>query len=477
MATILGLLLVTSFISQFVLVQLPNQMQQYEFNHMLQVENQLSRLQSTVLMQAQDPQVPISLVSPVTLGSQAVPPFAPESDAWILPESHGIGLADSYALSNIQAAPPNWSATPGCASGNTCSGTPLWDNITGTAHSSYTFTLSNAKPSFRLNFTGNNDTITITWTGASIGFTWLVFNGSFLHVSLVKSATGGTSLPGIFAFFYGQHDVLATGLSGTSVALNDRFVGFGQLCPNGNLSKSDRFYWNATGDANSYINTTWSNSVGYTSASSISLGSGTLERFLNVSTFPTGCAFTLTSTSQYSNPVLSGVQVHLDNRYIPTADLLYEDGAVLISHPGLGSIMVGPPPISLNAVTGGYAGNFTFVNVVGNLSVEEGTETAGVLSRVVSVQSFNIANSPSTNNYLTATWLNLTTYAPYGWSSFFQTLPSGAILGNIRCTPSVAIHLPNTCLIPPANVVVTLSIPIALVQLTETIVTVQLTLA
>lgn len=474
-ATILGLLLVVSFIAQFTLVQLPNQMAQNEFDHMLLVENQLGRLQSTVLLQALESEVPMSVISPVTLGSSAEPPFAPASDGWITPEVPGTEVSVLSSTANIGSVLPNWTATPGCASGSTCSGPIYWDNYSNAVGATLNWTFSAATPSFLLNLSGNNDTLTVTFSGTSIGYVLIYLSGSHLHLSLVKTSTGGSgTAPRIFVLAYGRNDVVTTGLKGANIVMSTKFYGSGQLCPNGNQSNTDRFYWNATGDTSSSSNVTWFNSLGYVSYHSISLGSSSFLNFRNSSAFPAGCAWSLVYTTNYATPVLSGLRVHMDNRYIPTADLVYDAGAVLVSHPGIGSIMLDPPAMSITSVVGGYDANFTIVNTLMNTSVVAGTQTTGVTSQVVSVQHYNIVSNPASNQYFIGVWLNVTTPYPNGWNTFLNSFPNLASPGSTACTAPGTIAAPYTCLAPPSGMSVTLSLPLLLLSLSLTVVTVQL---
>jgi hypothetical protein len=67
-ATLFGLMLLVTMISNYLLYQLPQQMTQVEFQHTLQVENQLSSLQSAVYAQAGKPSLLATISSPITLG-------------------------------------------------------------------------------------------------------------------------------------------------------------------------------------------------------------------------------------------------------------------------------------------------------------------------------------------------------------------------------------------------------------------------
>jgi hypothetical protein len=74
-ATIFGLMLVVTFISNFILLQLPGEEASNEYAHVLEVENQLATLQSVLFLQSKAVAFPYTLTAPVTLGSQGVPPF------------------------------------------------------------------------------------------------------------------------------------------------------------------------------------------------------------------------------------------------------------------------------------------------------------------------------------------------------------------------------------------------------------------
>ena len=480
-ATVLGLLLVVSFIASYVLVDLPNQMQQAEFDHTLLVENQLGALQSSILAQAGNPGMPVSVLSPVTLGSSAVPPFAPASDGSLQPEPNGTQVGLAYSYSRFVSAPPAWNASPGCPpTGHPCNSGTSWDNITGAPNSTYTFKLNGGAPSFVFNFTGNNDTISITWLGKSVGFVYMIFNGSFLHVTMTKGSNGGAGTsPFIVTTFYGQNDVLETGLNGAGITMLTRFFGStnGQLCPVANLSNSDSFYWNATSNTNTNVTVDWLNSIGYSSGpTSFTVGTGSTLTFQNITQFPGGCAWTKAFTANYLSTALSGVRVHLNNRYSPPADLLYDQGAVILSHPGLGSIMVAPPRITASPVVGGgWLANLTIVNVEGSFVDVAGTQTTGVVSHVQSIQTYVINGQPLKSLFLTGVLLTLTTPYPNAWDSFFDTLPGGPILGPVACTPLGTLTPGTTCLVPPAGVSSRLTVPLNLVTLAVEVVNVQIT--
>ncbi len=475
----LGLLLLTSFIANYVLAQLPAEMDQNEFQHTLQIENQLTRLQYTVLAQAANPQLPISELLPVTLGSAGAPPFAGPSTGVISQESSSALTSFNYTLTRIVPNPPDWNVTPGCPpTGHPCNNGAAWDNLTGTPGNSYTFKLNGGSPSFLLNFTGNNDSITVNWLGHSIGVTYVILNGSDLTLNLDKGSSGGSGSPRVLVWIYGEHDIVTTSLNGQAVSMEVTFFGsVDQPCPEGALAATDRFYWNSSAGSGASVNVTWENDLGISNTSGpLPLDPGTLT-FRNTTSFAGGCAFTLSYPSQYASAFSSGLKVHLNNQYVPPADLVYDQGAVILSHPGIGSIMVAPPPFHFADTATGWTGSLVLVDVVGAPFSEGGTETTGIVSHLVSVRHSLLKSNETDRIYFVASALNLTTAYPGAWASYFQTLPTAVTAGVIACTPPYAFPSPYSCLDPPAGVSVTLLLPINVISLSVTQVTVALSLA
>ena len=93
-ATVFGLLIVVTFISNFLLLQLPGEEASNEYDHLLQVENQIASLQAILLTQVRQPSFLYTLTAPVTLGSQGVPPFGPPatSSLYLQPDSLNTSL-------------------------------------------------------------------------------------------------------------------------------------------------------------------------------------------------------------------------------------------------------------------------------------------------------------------------------------------------------------------------------------------------
>lgn len=479
MATVLGLLLFVSFLASYVFQAIPGQMQTNEFVHGLLVENQLAQLQSTVLAEAKHQNSRVAVLTPVTLGTSPDPPFVPSSTSALSPESTSASVGVGYSLNRVVAAPPNWNATLGCpTTGSPCHGV-VWDNITGTPNSSYSLKINGGNPAAFVNFTGSNDSLSLLWVGKSISQVYIVINGSYDHLTLVKGSNGGSSYtPNIQIYVYGQHDVVETGLNGDGITMDTHFIGTGSVyCPYQNNSNSDHFYWNSTGNANTTVVTTWYNNVGYNSNHPIGLQSGSTLTFQNVSLFRTGCAWTVTYHSSFGTGSFTGLRVHLNNVYSTPADVVYDLGAVILNHPGAGSIMLDPPKMSIGESSGQLVANLTLVDEMGQFSTTAGSQTAGVLTKLVSVQHSVLGLSNPGQLNLGAVYINLTTPYPFAWYSVLARLAGLAPGSGVACVPPYAFSGGYSCLTPPPGVSVQLSVGLNVYELILTVITVQFTLS
>lgn len=477
--TVLGLLLVTTYIAGYLATTLPSQMQELEFEHELQVENQLGRLQAMLSAEVEAGGAHYPFTSPVTLGSGSVPPFGPPSTASIGADPGAISASFPFRVASLASNPPNWSATPTCPNGGSpCHGT-LWDNVTGVPNSSYAFKFNGGAPTMNLNFTGNNDSITMEWLGKSAnGNVYAIFNGSNIHVTLDKGSSGGGDTPNITVYFYGQHDVLEMDLSGAGMHASAAFYGsLNHFCPEVDLASTDAFYWNYSSPTTTVVNATWYNDVGVNDLHVLSLGSGSVLTFRNQSVIPGGCAWTYATGSTFQPTGTSGIRVHLNDRYLPSVDVAYDQGAVIVNNPGVGSIMESPPDLTVNGSAAGYTVHLTLVNIVGNGQFEEqGGMTAGVTARILSEDTFSVVSNPAQNHFLSPVFFNVSTPYPDAWSSYLSGLPNGLLLGPPQCVPQHPVFLPASCLVPSNGALETISSLLNVVGFTLTQVNVQVTI-
>jgi hypothetical protein len=496
-AVLLGLLLVVTYIANYLGQALPSQMQEYEFEHTLQVENQLGRIQTDILAQASNPKVALPLTSPVTLGSESVPPFAPASTGSVALDPTSFSLRTQYTIARILPAPPSWgvgnlcTTLTGVSCGNTQSNlcSPPLDYNLSVSNVSFTYDLTGSNDCERLNLTGSNDTMNLQVTGSNLGYFVLTLFG-FNDVILLTNHFSGSGFHSYF-YLYGAHDTYEAvgGPTGSNSFLNTYFVGEEPtgFCPADNVSATDSWSISGSSASNSIQNFTWYNSVGYASPyvqtngwpGAGNSGSGDHVGWQNLST-PIACAFTQAFPSTYTSNFNSGLRIHLANRYNSPEDIVYEDGAVILSHAGSGSFMTGPPSITVSqTLLGAYVASLTIVSLVPALqqngTVEQGTSTVGVSTSILGVHAFKFANNPSAGYELLGIWLYLTTPYPSAWAGFLGSLSSEALVGSVGCTTAT---LPGgyTCLVPPAGQVSTLSAELLVSALDFTAITVAVSI-
>ena len=482
-ATIFGLLLVVTFISAFIIEPLPANMGALEYQHLLQVENQIARLQATVLAEAAHPGLDLSLSTPITLGSQALAPWASPSSGSIEPESTILSTQTNYGIAEVFSHQPNWNNGSSCLFGGSghCAGNGNLDtwNVTGKNHTSFTLTVNGNSNSAEYNISGNNDTITISWTGGDTGFVYFIINGSNDIINYNKGGSDTTS-PVVTFLFYGQNDVFNFSPSGShssrgQMTLNVVFVGsLSEICPYGNLSNTDTLGALGTGGSNLWMNVTWWNALGYASAGHFVTypGGGSSNEHLGFfnNTGYVACAFTDQFASSYTQQFESGILVTLNNRYIPPAYVAFDQGAVIESEEGGSSVIVSPPPIVVKHTPQGFAASVTLINFIGNFSESGGIATSAITTRIVNVHSFSIVNGQSGFHLELPFYLNITTAFPLAWYDYFLSQPT-LFPGGSTCTPIGPFYAPATCLNPAVGHDSIISAPLFAQSLTITTIT------
>ena len=420
-ATILGLLLFVAFIANFIIAELPAEMQQNETSHILLVEDQLARLQATILAEAQNPGIHVALVSPVTLGSQAEPPFGLAAESTIQTEFASVGTVANYQISTIHYLPMTWPpgapASPGGAGTCSTAGAVNTYNeaVSGAAKA---VTISGSGASLYYNLTGSNDTLTITWSGPNMNALHLVVNGSNDSVTFKKTATDVGSPHGTF-LFYGATDKFTLTPSGShsgagGTVLSVQFFGsINGICPWGNLSATDKLGTFGTGGTFVNVTTTWWNGVGYVSPQHFHTYASGTESYQNSTGFAQ-CAFTKDFPSSFTAQESGGLLVNIYNHYIAQTLVAYDQGAVVSQEAGGGSIVIDQPSISVTDRPAGTVGFVTLVNLQMAPSLQAGLSTAAIMSQVLSVSHFSVlANS---NRSLTSPFnFTITTLFPDAW--------------------------------------------------------------
>jgi hypothetical protein len=477
-ATILGLLLFVAFIANFILAELPPQMTQYETDHIILVEDQLARLQATILAESQNASVHLALVSPVSLGSQADPPFGQAATSSIQTEFSSVGTVANYQISSLNTPPMTWGAGSTCLAGGhgTCAtaGAKNFYNE-ATNHSAEAITVSGSGASLFYNLTGSNNTVTITWSGPNMNVINLVVNGSNDTVTFKKTATDAGSPRGSFEFYGAEDKFLLTptgshsGAGGTVLAV--QFVGsVNGICPWGNLSATDKL--GAFGAGGTFVNvsTTWWNAVGYESPVHTHTYASGVETYQNSTGFAQ-CAFTKANPTTFTAQESGGILVNIFNHYIAQALVAYDQGAVVSQEAGGGSIVIDQPTISVTQQPAGTIGQVTLVNLVMTPSSQSGLSTASVMSKILTVSHFAVF--ASANRSLSSPFtFTIKTLFPDAWWSFFNNAPNGFPLGS-TCVTIRPLVAPYTCLAPPQGTIEEIVAPMIVQSLVVTDVTAQ----
>jgi hypothetical protein len=485
---VLGLLLVVTFVTTFILNPLPEVMADLELQHVFLVENQVSRLQSTILAEAENPNLHLSLASPVTLGSQASPPFGIGASSTVSFAGGSSKVQSTYDVSQIVPAPPLWNNGSNCLSGGSghCSSSGNIDswNVTNANDSTFTITVNGNSNSIAYNISGSNDTVNIDWTGGDTGFVLFLINGSNDVITYNKGGSDTTNPTAQF-FFYGEFDTFNFNPSGSHAShggmnLNVVFAGeVGQTCPGGNLSASDQIGALSSGGSNLAMSVVWWNLVGWVTPAHKQTypgGAGNNETvsWANQSGF-VQCAFTRSYTSTYTAQNLGGIQVAVNNIYLPRDVIALDNGAVVEGQVGGASTLVDPPAISYSLTPLGIAATVTLMNFVGNFTAVSGVTTAAVVTTLLGDHTVTIGGTNASRALGGVYYLNLTTQFPGAWAAFFAKMtplvPSGT-----SCQAIAPIPKPYTCLAPPPSTYERLIIPLVAEEITLTTLTIQISL-
>jgi hypothetical protein len=480
-ATVLGLLLVVTYLSNYLVFQLPGQMSQAEFQHVVEVENQLERFQATVIAQSSARGLPFALSNPVTLGSAGVPPFGGPALGSIGPEQPNVGAAVSYVLDTVIPATPDWGLDSSClpngaghCAGN---GNVNYANVSANG-TSYALDMTGGNNSVVYNLNGNNDSITITWSGKDMGVVAFVINGSYDSVTFNKKGSD-TSTPSVLFYFFGTHDSYSMSMSGShssvgGMFISVRFVGiYGYLCPYDNSSATDSIGTLGSGGSKLNLTVSWWNADGYVSSPHVTTYPGGTPGQENVvwrnQTGFVDCPFLQIIPASHGEGFPGGVQVNVVNHYLPPAFLGYEAGAVMLENPGDPAIMISPPAFSFNETLSGLTAWLVIPELSGNLTAESGTETASLTSRVVSVDSSTFGLGVRGLFIGTPYYVNLTTEFPAAWINYFDSQGQAFPLGATCKVIGAPLPSGYTCVDPPVGTAVKVSAPLFAQQVTLTI--------
>jgi hypothetical protein len=491
-ATILGLLLVVTFIANYLSTALPNQMSVNDLNHEIQVENQVGQLSARLSTSASAGLVGAQLSGPITLGSDGAPPFAAPDSSFVSALVNRSTANASFTLSGPSTyAPPTGAPLGGSKSGSGICNTPTSTSLSWVGSCNYVWNFTGDSKSFSIGLTGsgsittivttNSSTIAVTGTGSASNHFVFIGNHNTITDSNVGSGPTNISIIGsydtlsistvgsspIVVAIYGDHDSVSVSSVGSgpvtfivygtgdklsvpsdtgSQIFNVYLNGFNataptsSLCPYGNLSSTDPvtgFNETGSGGLTEYVNnvvgyfanaTPSVNCVGnYTGSPPLTMGCWTVHH-RNVP--PTACPFFTTVTVPFPAATLpgAGFVIHMRNTYAPSAEVAYDEGAVVYAQPGGIPLLLDPPGITYS---NGALSLFLprFQGVIGG---EAGIGTADLSLRLLSAQTITF---PS-NGYSIANGSKviITVVTPYAaaWMAYLTNL--SAFSGLVTCS-------------------------------------------
>lgn len=487
----MGLMLFVTFLANYVIAPLAQEMAQVEFEHDLQVQDQVMRLASVLQTELEHPNLPYAISSPITLGSSSVPPFSQPSTGQVALSPTKIHLSLGYNLSQVIYAPPRWNIGSNCLNGTppgsgSCSSNgnlESW-NITGN-NTVLTIKIVGGNNGLLYNVSGNNDTINIQWSGKDTTAVNVVINGSYDVVNYTKQSADSSAANGSF-YFFGQHDTFNffPPSSTAHIPFNThvQFVGeLGSTCPSGTLSHTDKVGVLAPGKNLINLTVTWWNATGVPSKSTNLYPPGTDPTSTVTWQNRTGsiaCAFFIEPSEFLSAAANSEIDVNLLNRYVPAVGFELSQGAVIEQQAGGVPQMILQPSFHFFQTNNNMTkvAELDLVNFVGPATVAAGMVTATVSTRVVSTEAVTLANGTGSLILNVPVWFNLTTYYPAAWDAYFDLFPS-YIPGGAVCVPISVITPPATCLAPATGQAVQLSVPIVVSALLLNVATVAVAIA
>ena len=507
-----------TFIANYLATTLPNQMAVNDLDHDLQVENQLGHFAQALQAVSAGALVGATLSQPVSLGSVGAPPFANPDGGSISPIRNTTGAAMNFGVVSSQYYPPGgWAAGGTYTSG--CGQTPLPPkaamNITCTGSGNqvhYNFnncpsgcTLSDtAAGKFWGNYSVNSSIIQISQTGGSNGYEHIVLVGAYDSLTLTGAGGGGdilnvtlvgnydtlsisdSSQATVRILLVGLHDSVTFAASGTSNSLvlsgwgaydsyttssgsgtfRVYYTGFdptaptNPICPYGVLSQTDTVSGGSGGGRTATYNDTLppptQRAAGWTY-----VGGTGQSICIFFPSFPGNAGRSVPGAS---------LLVQLHNTYAPSAEVVFDEGAVVYAQPGGYPILIDQPPISFSyGIASVWVPAFLHPG-----AGETGIGTAMVSTHLVSVQRYMFpgggwALNPGQNVTLVYT-------TPYGsaWyaSSFAISLRQAG--GSVTCTPLAS----TACTGPyePTNGLATIQIRLPATMLTLNVATFAVTI-
>jgi hypothetical protein len=423
-AVILGLMLVVTFIANFMATTLPQQMTINDVNHDLVVENEAGRLSALLVQAASESAVGAELSQPFILGSEGLPPFAPPDGGTIGPaaagSTEGVNFTLSGAFSPPSAGKPNSGSSGSCTVSSQSHGNTTGLSCTGSTNVVWNFSAGNGLHysvsgtgglGAIVNFTTSGSLITIGSVGGAINKVYVLGSNDTVYINATGGAMvtvlvvgsydtfnlGGTGGAGFNILLVGNHDSVTTSLTGGGRVL---LVGYGQydsFTASGTSSTFTVYYtgFNSAKPTTSqcpYANSALTDTVGgsagtvtyndttYTNSGHTGNASGWYYNYNNPSA--SNCVFV--AVGNIAETSAGGAfAVQLRNTYAPQAVVGFDYGAIVLAQRGGIPLLVDPPYIS-------HVGTSATIWVpifTSQISEAAGAGTATLEFRLVSVRT------------------------------------------------------------------------------------------
>lgn len=408
-ATLLGLLLVVTFIANFLTTVVPNQMQVNDLNHVILVENQFGRLAALLSSAGAQGRTGNQIVQPLTLGSDGVAPWAAQDGSTVGNVQNGSNASLSFGLLGATvyspplgptqggpALPASCAFTSGADVGIACTAalTKLAYNFSGNSKA-FTITSLLATGLYAFNYSTNHSSISVSATlgtkvdlqvhGSNDSITLSVLGGTSINVTVIGNndylnlgATGtanvvvrnyGTSnalyessaaAGKMLVISYGNSDSITANAT-AAMTYTAYVTGFNStvpsssLCPYDNVSKTEGLH--GTGASATYM--AYFNNTHYTGV--VPAAPWTVHDQV---VSQTTCPLFARQAIALQSPAAAGTgpMVNLVNTYAPSGEVAYDEGGVVYAQYGAYPVFIDTPSIALT-VLGGVGGQVTAASI------------------------------------------------------------------------------------------------------------------
>jgi hypothetical protein len=503
-ATILGLLLVVTFIANYLTTTLPQEMSVNDINHNLLVENEVGHLAALLSKLAASGRSGEQVSQPFVLGSQGLPPFAGPDGGAIGPAASGQSEKVSFALAGPFNPPSPGLPNSGhysskCSTSGEHKGKVTGISCTGSTSAVWNFSAGdglhynisgNGGLSSTANFTTNRSLISIGSVGGAIDRVYVLGSNDTVYLNATGGATiyvivvgsydtltlAGKGGAGFNILLVGNHDAVSTSTAGggavklVGYGKYDSFTGSGtgatvyytgfsilhgsaSACPYSNGGLTDTVAGTA--------GTVTYNDTSYSSSGHTGNASGWTYNYDQIGS--SACPFVTQAVLASTSPA-AGFSVALRNTYDPPAVAAYDFGAVAFAQYGGLPQLIDPPPISI----AGSTATIWMPLFTTEMGIESGTGTA-----TLSVERFAVTTEtfPSGGFTLAGDRVTVKIASAFAgaWMAYFESNPTFA--GDASCAPvgsaACSTTAPFTSNVAIGTITLTLSVTAVKVEIAD----------